>query len=88
MNRRNKARKVGTVLNFVRALFLTPAGGLVLLSVVVGCAPVQPYEREHLANPMMLMDQTTADGFDQHMYRSLEQGTGQPAGGGGCGCEQ
>jgi hypothetical protein len=62
------------------------AAGVVMLT---GCAAVQPYEREHLADPIMTLEEGPTEAFDQHMHRALEGGlAGQPAAGGGCGCEQ
>jgi hypothetical protein len=56
---------------------------------LAGCANVQPYEREHLADPIMQMDEGPQGAYEQHMHRALEGGlAGQPAAGGGCGCEQ
>jgi hypothetical protein len=89
MNPQIDAFKGMRVLSFVWAVFLGLAGVLVLLSAVVGCASVEPYEREYLADPIMQVEGTPADAYEQHMYRALNQGlTGQPAAGGGCGCEQ
>jgi hypothetical protein len=56
---------------------------------LVGCANVQPYEREHLADPIMQLDEGPQRAYEQHLHRALEGGlAGQPAAGGGCGCEQ
>ena len=69
-----------------RLLLWTALAGLVAL---VGCARVQPYEREHLADPIMQLDEGPQGAYEQHLHRALEGGlTGQPAPGGGCGCEQ
>ncbi len=60
--------------------------GLIALS---GCAAVQPYEREYLADPIMSLEEGPQGAFDEHMHRALEGGlAGEPAAGGGCGCEQ
>jgi len=62
---------------------------LVGLVGLVGCANVAPYEREYLADPIMQLDEGPQGAYEQHMYRALEGGlSGQPAAGGGCGCEQ
>jgi len=63
-------------------LFLTVA----LLS---GCAAVQPWEREGLADPIMILDENPIDsGIRQHHidYREGSVGaTGEQSGGCGCG---
>jgi hypothetical protein len=70
-------------------LFLGSIGSCIVLGTIAGCAAVEPYEREYLADPIMQVEGTQADAYEQHMYRALNQGlTGQPAAGGGCGCEQ
>jgi hypothetical protein len=62
---------------------------MVGLIALTGCAAVQPYEREYLADPIMSLEEGPQGAFDQHMHRALEGGlAGQPAAGGGCGCEQ
>jgi hypothetical protein len=66
--------------------FVTALAGLVTL---IGCAGVEPYEREYLADPIMNIDDGPQGAYEQHMHRALEAGlAGQPAPGGGCGCEQ
>jgi hypothetical protein len=55
---------------------------------IVGCANVQPWEREVLARDDMQLDAHALDSaFDDHIYFSKE-GTsgGRGFGGGGCGC--
>jgi hypothetical protein len=64
------------------ALVVTAATG------IVGCANVQPWEREVLARDDMQLDAHALDSaFDDHIYFSKE-GTsgGRGFGGGGCGC--
>jgi hypothetical protein len=64
-----------------------------LLAVALsGCSPVQPwvkpYEREHLADPIMSFDRDpVASAFLDHVYevRNASRG-GTGATGGGCGC--
>ncbi|MFZ5875083.1 MAG: DUF4266 domain-containing protein [Nitrospirota bacterium] len=59
------------------------------LIALTGCAAVQPYEREHLADPIMQLGEGSKGAYEQHMHRAVEGGlAGQPAAGGGCGCEQ
>lgn len=54
------------------------------------CTTVAPYEREHLADPIMLIDnEGMSAGYEDHMHRALSQGLkGPPSGDAGCGCEQ
>jgi hypothetical protein len=89
MNQHNDQSKCVAVLGLVWSVFIGLAGMLALFSMMVGCAGVEPYEREYLADPIMQVEPTESDAYAQHMYRALNQGlTGQPAAGGGCGCEQ
>lgn len=65
-----------------------------LLAVVLafallgGCASVQPWERDLLAQPeMQLVPDPVLNGLDEHIYFSKEAAFGGSAvGGGGCGC--
>ncbi len=60
-----------------------------LFVVIMGCANVQPYEREYLADPIMGEDDLSETAYEQHLHRALMQGlAGQPVSGAGCGCEQ
>ena len=65
---------------------------LALLAVfgVTACAvqPVQPWQKEHLANPQMGLDHDRLDArFSEHIYFSREGSSGGAGiGGGGCGC--
>jgi hypothetical protein len=66
-------------------------GWIILLALIglVGCANVKPHEREELADPIMQLDEGLQGAYEQHLHRALEAGlSGQPAPGGGCGCEQ
>ena len=62
--------------------------GLALVLVLIGaCAPVQPWERGRLAEPMMSLEGDTLLGaIDEHTYSSKEAASGGigPAGGGCC----
>ncbi|MDH5327905.1 MAG: DUF4266 domain-containing protein [Gammaproteobacteria bacterium] len=62
----------------------------ILTITLFGCAKVKPYERAHLADPIMeLSEGTLSSLYEQHMQRALSQGLiGMPVAGGGCGCEQ
>jgi hypothetical protein len=71
---------------------MAAAGALALLVGLAGCSPIQPwvkpYEREHLADPIMAFDRNPVSAaLLDHVYevRSASRGaTG--ATGGGCGC--
>lgn len=57
--------------------------------LLTGCANVAPYEREHLADPIVDINDRESAAYEEHMHRALSQGLiGPPRGGGGCGCEQ
>jgi hypothetical protein len=62
---------------------------LILLSLLSGCAAVQPWERENLSDPIMIFDENPIDsGIREHYldYREgSEGGTGAQSGGCGCG---
>lgn len=70
------------------ALALCPA----LCAALAGCSPIQPwvkpYQREHLADPIMSFDRNpAASAYMDHVYsvrQAARGGTG--AVGGGCGC--
>lgn len=71
----------------------TAVGFLMLASLpwLSGCssmAPVQAWEKAHLAKPGMAFDGDPLDlRFTQHIYTSKENSSGgQGVGGGGCGC--
>jgi hypothetical protein len=63
-----------------------------LLALVAGCAPihpwVKPYQREHLADPIMALDRNPVSSeFLQHVFEVREGARGATGGvGGGCGC--
>ena len=62
---------------------------LVGLSACSGIEPwVKPYERDRLADPIMLMDpDPVSSSYIQHVYESREGARGGEGGaGGGCGC--
>ena len=62
---------------------------LVMLAVLGSCTTVQPWEREHLANPIMQFDRNPIEkGIELHHieYREGSAGaTGSQSGGCGCG---
>ncbi|MET0088718.1 MAG: DUF4266 domain-containing protein [Candidatus Thiodiazotropha sp.] len=49
---------------------------------------VKPYERAHLADPIMSFDRNpVANGYRNHVYQIRESARGaEGGGGGGCGC--
>jgi hypothetical protein len=61
---------------------------LVVLSSVFGCAPVKPWEREHLADPIMLPDYNKEEKAVREHSISTREGSAGSFGvsGGGCGC--
>lgn len=68
----------------MRALSITT----LVLTTLAACAPVQPWERGRLAQPMMSLEGDALLGaIDEHTYSSKEAASGGigPAGG-GCGC--
>ncbi|MCB0281546.1 MAG: DUF4266 domain-containing protein [Calditrichae bacterium] len=62
---------------------------LFLLLILSGCATVKPWERESLADPIMIIDENPIDaGMKEHFidYREGSEGaTGAQSGGCGCG---
>jgi Domain of unknown function (DUF4266) len=64
------------------------AGGLLL----AGCSPIEPwvkpYEREHLADPIMSFDRNPiSSGYLDHVFEVREGARGATGSvGGGCGC--
>jgi hypothetical protein len=69
-------------------LLLTTAGVLALSA----CSPIEPwvkpYEREHLADPIMSFSPNpVSDSYLEHVFESREGARGATGGvGGGCGC--
>jgi Domain of unknown function (DUF4266) len=61
---------------------------LMLSYVLVGCAPVRPWERGHLAKAQMALEPNPLQtGLRSHIYGSREAAAGgNAAQGGGCGC--
>jgi hypothetical protein len=59
-----------------------------LLALAGGCAPVKPWERGTLADPIMRADRDPiAQGLIDHVFFSREAASGgRTVGGGGCGC--
>jgi hypothetical protein len=61
---------------------------LLAATLFTGCAHVQPWQRDLLAQKkMQLIPDPLENYLDQHIYMSKEASTGgQGVGGGGCGC--
>jgi Domain of unknown function (DUF4266) len=58
----------------------------VFAPLMIGCAPVKPFERELLSQPGMSFDSTSPEA-DQHAMESREGSFGgYGSSGGGCGC--
>ncbi len=59
---------------------------------LLACSPVEPwvkpFEREHLADPIMAMDRNpVSSSYRDHVFESREGARGATGGvGGGCGC--
>jgi hypothetical protein len=68
------------------------AAALLLAAALGGCAPIEPwvkpYEREHLADPIMSLSRNSiAATYRDHMFETREGSHGATgAVGGGCGC--
>jgi hypothetical protein len=61
---------------------------LLILITISGCAVVQPWERERLADPNMMFDENPIQkGIKEH-YINIREGSegGNGSQGGGCGC--
>ena len=76
-------------------LFFQRSGHLVILLLLAvfssACAVkpwVKPYERDHLADPIMQFDSAAvASAYMHHVYQAREGARGaEGSGGGGCGC--
>lgn len=71
-----------------RVLWLLPP----LAVLLAGCAPIEPwvkpYEREHLADPIMAFERDpVSTAYIDHVFESREGARGGMGGaGGGCGC--
>ena len=60
---------------------------MLLLLLTVNCATVKPWQREYLADPIMSLDDSWADGWIREIAAVREASDGGYAGsGGGCGC--
>jgi len=74
-------------MRFRRVVYL-----VLLAGSLAACSPIEPwvkpYEREHLADPIMAFDRNpVASAFLDHVYESRNAARGaNGAVGGGCGC--
>ena len=74
-----------------RKRWLVPAA-LLALTLLEGCGHIEPrvkpYEREHLADPIMAMDRNpVSSSYMEHVFEVREAARGGLGGaGGGCGC--
>ncbi len=63
-----------------------------VLASISGCSSIEPwvkpYERDHLADPIMALDgDAISTSYIQHVYEAREGARGgEGAAGGGCGC--
>lgn len=71
---------------------LTKGFALSILLTLTGCSGIElwvkPYERAHLADPIMSFDRDPiAASYTNHVYQAREGARGAEGGqGGGCGC--
>ena len=75
--------------NKILSRFLLSLLVMASLSACSGIEPwVKPYERDRLADPIMLMDgDPVSSSYIQHVYEAREGARGGEGGaGGGCGC--
>ncbi|NTU94075.1 MAG: DUF4266 domain-containing protein [Chlorobiaceae bacterium] len=63
-------------------------GCFIGMAGLVGCATVQPWEKQNLAKPQMTFEDDKLDrNYTEHIYSSKEAASGgSGVGGGGCGC--
>jgi hypothetical protein len=61
---------------------------LIICSIFVGCTTVQPWERESLSKPMMILDKNPIEkGIQLHHIENREGSAGATGSqNGGCGC--
>ena len=65
---------------------------LLLTALLAGCSPIEPwvkpYERAHLADPIMSFSpDPVSSAYTKHVYEAREGARGATGGGGGgCGC--
>jgi hypothetical protein len=59
---------------------------LVLLALAVGCSSVRPYEKEHLADPIMMSAGDAQTELRELKWLEAREGSTGGAGGAGGGC--
>jgi len=60
---------------------------LILLAMMaMGCTAVRPYEKEHLADPIMFSEDETASSLRELKWQEAREGSTGGAGGAGGGC--
>ena len=74
--------------NLGRAAKLAAGGALMLVLAVgaLGCASVKPYEKEHLADPIMVPAVEIEDDMRELKWLESREGSTGGAGGAGGGC--
>ena len=62
---------------------------LLLLSLAVGCSSVRPYQKEHLADPIMFSIEQAEAGMRELKWLEAREGStgGVGGAGGGCNCK-
>jgi hypothetical protein len=62
---------------------------VVVVPAIVGCTSVKPYQKEHLADPIMMSVDDDVQGMRELKWLEAREGsTGGVGGlGGGCGCK-
>lgn len=69
--------------NLILLLFV-----VLILTIVSGCVAVKPWEREHLADPIMQFDYNKEEKAVREHFLGTREGSagGFGVSGGGCGC--
>jgi Domain of unknown function (DUF4266) len=76
----------------MRQRILSADAILLLIPLLAGCSTIEPwvkpYERTHLADPIMSFDRNpVSSAYINHVYQAREGARGAEGGhGGGCGC--
>jgi hypothetical protein len=62
---------------------------LFVLSLASGCSLVKPYQKEHLADPIMMSPDETNEGIRELKWLEAREGSNGGVGGtgGGCACK-
>ena len=59
---------------------------LVLLPLAIGCSSVKPYQKEHLADPIMVSAEEAQQAMRELKWLEAREGSTGGAGGAGGGC--